>query len=101
MGLIAAEPVAVLDRRMGKLGNKAVVYVLIQWSTGLKEEATWELTRILSKNSPTLIYKLGDKLLKGEGVDIVQKCGQDSFTCQARLFFMHSVKRLLGVGSTS
>jgi len=42
-GLIATEPVAILDCRLGKLGNKAAVYLLIHWSTGSREEATWEL----------------------------------------------------------
>jgi len=43
LGLLAAEPVAVLARRLGKKGNRAVVYLLIQWSNRPKEEATWEL----------------------------------------------------------
>ena len=41
--LLVAEPVAILARRLGKKGNKGVVYLLIQWSNMLKEEATWEL----------------------------------------------------------
>jgi len=41
--LLVAEPVAILDRKLGRQGNKAVVYVLVQWSTRFKEEATWEL----------------------------------------------------------
>ena len=48
-GLIRAEPVAVLDRRLGKQGNHAVVYVLIQWSNTPKEEATWELYSYIEK----------------------------------------------------
>ena len=31
-GLLTAEPVAVLDRRLGKRGNSAAIYVHIQWS---------------------------------------------------------------------
>ena len=42
-GMLAAEPVAVLARKLGKVGNRAAVYVLIQWSTRSKEDATWEL----------------------------------------------------------
>ena len=42
LGVIAAEPVAILARKLGKKGNKAVVYLLIQWSNKSKEEATWE-----------------------------------------------------------
>jgi len=41
-GLIAAEPLAVLDCKLGKLGNKAAVYVLILWTTGSREEAIWQ-----------------------------------------------------------
>jgi len=43
LGLLAAEPIAILARRLGKKGNRAVVYLLIQWSNRPKEEATWEL----------------------------------------------------------
>jgi len=39
-GLLAIEPVAVLARKLGKKGNKAVVYLLIQWSNKPKEKAT-------------------------------------------------------------
>jgi len=38
--------VAILPCRLGKKGNKAVVYLLIQWSNRPKEEGkevTWEL----------------------------------------------------------
>jgi len=51
-GLLAAEPIAVLDRRLGKQGHKAVVYVLIQLSTGSKEDATWELYSDIERKFP-------------------------------------------------
>ena len=51
-GLLAAEPIAVLDRRLGKQGHKAVVYVLIQWSIGSKEDATWELYSDIEQKFP-------------------------------------------------
>jgi len=51
-GVIAAEPVAILDRRLGKVGNKAVVYLLIQWSTGSREEATWDLYSDIEQKFP-------------------------------------------------
>ena len=43
LGLLPAEPVTILSRKLGKKGNKAVVYLLIQWANKPKEEATWEL----------------------------------------------------------
>jgi len=51
-GEIAAVPVAILDRRLGKVGNKAEVFLLIQWSTGSREDATWELYSEMEKRSP-------------------------------------------------
>ena len=39
-GLMAAELVAVLDRRLGRKGHGVVVYVLVQWSNTPQEEAT-------------------------------------------------------------
>ena len=45
--------IAVLDRKLGKQGNKVVVYVLIQWSTGSKEDAIWELYLDIEQKFPT------------------------------------------------
>jgi len=53
LGLLAAEPVAVLARRLGKKGNRAVVYLLIQWSNRPKEEATWELYTDIAARFPS------------------------------------------------
>nr|GEV36004.1 hypothetical protein [Tanacetum cinerariifolium] len=41
IGLIVVEPQAVLDRRMQKKGDKAVVYVLVQWENETEADATW------------------------------------------------------------
>lgn len=51
-GYIAAEPLAVLNRKLGKKGNKAIVYVLIQWSNSPKEEATWEPYTEIARRFP-------------------------------------------------
>lgn len=51
-GLIQAQPVAVLDRKLGKQGNRAEVYILIQWSNAPKEEATWELYSDIERGFP-------------------------------------------------
>ncbi|GJZ98564.1 retrotransposable element Tf2 [Tanacetum coccineum] len=41
-GQLSAVPVAILERRLGKVNNKPEVFVLVQWSNRNKEEATWE-----------------------------------------------------------
>ena len=40
-GVLQMEPVAVLDRRMVKRNNGAVVQWLVQWSRTFPEDATW------------------------------------------------------------
>ncbi|CAL5346186.1 unnamed protein product [Camellia sinensis] len=40
-GTLQLEPMAVLDRRMVKRGNKAVVQWLVQWTNSFPEDATW------------------------------------------------------------
>lgn len=42
-GNMNVEPVAVLERRLGKVGDKAVMFVLVQWANNSKEDATWEV----------------------------------------------------------
>ncbi|GJV82539.1 gag-pol polyprotein [Tanacetum coccineum] len=51
-GLILAEPVAILERRLAKKGNSATVFVLLQWSNGSKKDATWEPIEDLQKHFP-------------------------------------------------
>nr|GEX81920.1 reverse transcriptase [Tanacetum cinerariifolium] len=41
--LLAVEPEVILDRRIGKLNNKAASYVLVKWVNHHKKDATWEL----------------------------------------------------------
>lgn len=41
-GKIRVTPVAILDRRMMKMGNKAATMVLVQWSNLFEEDSTWE-----------------------------------------------------------
>ncbi|KAF7144954.1 hypothetical protein RHSIM_Rhsim04G0143300 [Rhododendron simsii] len=40
-GALQLEPMAVLDRRMVKRGNKAVIQWLVQWVNSFPEDATW------------------------------------------------------------
>ncbi|GKD40106.1 hypothetical protein Tco_1260313 [Tanacetum coccineum] len=46
--------VAIIDRRLGKMNNKAVVYVLVQWSNGSAKEATLRDTTVDEKYLPEL-----------------------------------------------
>ncbi|XP_071718968.1 uncharacterized protein [Rutidosis leptorrhynchoides] len=41
-GLLVAEPLKILNRRLMKKGNVASVVVLVQWQVGSEEDATWE-----------------------------------------------------------
>nr|GEY73258.1 retrotransposable element Tf2 [Tanacetum cinerariifolium] len=42
-GLLYYKPMEILERRLGKVNNKPVMYVLIQWINRTVEEATWEI----------------------------------------------------------
>ncbi|GKA62964.1 retrotransposable element Tf2 [Tanacetum coccineum] len=42
-GVLSIEPEAIIRRRLGKLNNKVVLYVLVKWVNQTEEEATWEL----------------------------------------------------------
>ncbi|GJT75254.1 ty3-gypsy retrotransposon protein [Tanacetum coccineum] len=42
-GLLENKPMAILEKRLGKVNNKPVMFVLIQWTNKLVEEATWEI----------------------------------------------------------
>jgi len=53
-GKIVVVPVAILDRKLGKVGHRAEVYLLVQWSTGGREDATWELYSEVEKRFPHL-----------------------------------------------
>ena len=52
-GLITALPVKVLDRKIAKVGNKAVVYWLVQWTNGTSDDATWEVATKFQTKYPT------------------------------------------------
>nr|GEV67049.1 hypothetical protein [Tanacetum cinerariifolium] len=45
--------VALLDRKMVKKKNARVVYGLVQWANGTKEDATWEILEELYEKFPT------------------------------------------------
>ncbi|GKB46661.1 reverse transcriptase [Tanacetum coccineum] len=42
-GLLDYKPMAILERRFGKVNNRPVMYVLIQWTNRPVKEATWEV----------------------------------------------------------
>jgi len=64
-GVIAAVPVAILDRRLGKLGNKAVVYLLIHGLLSPGMRLLGSSILILSTDSQILTLQLESKFLKG------------------------------------
>lgn len=51
-GQLLLEPVAALDRRMVKRGNVAATQILVQWSNGFPEDATWEFRHDLVRRYP-------------------------------------------------
>ncbi|XP_074291307.1 uncharacterized protein LOC141618089 [Silene latifolia] len=64
---IQAEPIAVLERKMVKKGNRAMVYVLVHWPNRSKADATWETYDDREKRFPgfNLNETLGQVLLRG------------------------------------
>nr|GEV08025.1 putative reverse transcriptase domain-containing protein [Tanacetum cinerariifolium] len=51
-GVVLMEPVVILDKRLAKIGNATIVFVLIQWANGSKEDATWEPIEEIQKKFP-------------------------------------------------
>ncbi|GJU01294.1 retrotransposable element Tf2 [Tanacetum coccineum] len=51
-GLIQAQPVAILDRRLGKVGNTAGVFILVQWSNSDPADVTWEPIEDIQRRFP-------------------------------------------------
>ena len=51
-GLLTAQPLALLDRKMVKKNNVVAVYGLIQWTNGSAEDVTWEPLDKLLKDYP-------------------------------------------------
>ena len=52
VGLIAKEPLAIMDRRMNKRKGRLCTEVLVQWKNCFPEDATWELLYDLQKTYP-------------------------------------------------
>nr|GFA22840.1 gypsy/Ty3 retroelement polyprotein [Tanacetum cinerariifolium] len=51
-GVLSVELKAIIGRRLGKLNNKPILYVLVKWVNQTEEEATWELyTDLLQRQS--------------------------------------------------
>nr|GEX38621.1 retrotransposon-related protein [Tanacetum cinerariifolium] len=92
-GVLSAEPVAILDRRLAKVGNRAVPYVLIKWSNHSQEDATWENYADLIQRNPqynvtrfvatvvmavlfgAIFIKKGEKIQKLQNLlDILELC---------------------------
>ncbi|GJR30316.1 retrotransposable element Tf2 [Tanacetum coccineum] len=52
--VLSMEPEAIIGRRLGKLNNKVVLYVLVNWINQTEEDATWELYTDLIKRFPQM-----------------------------------------------
>ncbi|PKI41787.1 hypothetical protein CRG98_037822 [Punica granatum] len=59
------QPLAILERRMVKRGNKATAQLLVHWSNTSSNDATWEYADELRLCFPQ--FRLVDKGLEGEG----------------------------------
>ncbi|GJX25621.1 retrotransposon-related protein [Tanacetum coccineum] len=53
-GVLSMEPEAIFGKRLGKLNNKAVFYVLVKWVNQTEEDATWELYTDLIQRFPQM-----------------------------------------------
>ncbi|GJZ05952.1 retrotransposable element Tf2 [Tanacetum coccineum] len=53
-GVLSVELEAIIGKRLGKLHNKAVLYVLVKWVNQAEEDATWELYTDLIKRFPQM-----------------------------------------------
>ncbi|PWA55521.1 hypothetical protein CTI12_AA426720 [Artemisia annua] len=51
-GELEVVPVEILDRRLGKVGTSAKVFVLVKWSNGKVDDAIWELHSDMVKRFP-------------------------------------------------
>ncbi|GJZ13164.1 retrotransposon-related protein [Tanacetum coccineum] len=55
-GSLMCVPIKVLERKMVKVNNKLAVYVLVQWSNGSSDDATWQLATDLKKKFPKFSF---------------------------------------------
>ena len=53
-GVLSAEPEAIIGRRLAKMNNRAVMYVLVKWVNQPEENATWELYSELIERFPEI-----------------------------------------------
>ncbi|CAA0810306.1 Unknown protein, partial [Striga hermonthica] len=66
-GVIKIYPSAILEKRMIKRKNSAVVQWLVQWVNMSKEEATWEDAIYIMKQFPEIQPPWGQGVSRGEG----------------------------------
>nr|GEY06290.1 hypothetical protein [Tanacetum cinerariifolium] len=70
-GLLENKPMAILERRLGKVNNKPFMFVLIQWTNKPVEEATWKIYGDLI----TRMSNLDDSLMASSfDPDFVEEC---------------------------
>ncbi|GJZ12877.1 reverse transcriptase [Tanacetum coccineum] len=64
-GLLDYKPMVILERRLKKLHNKPVMYVLIEWTNRTVEEATWEIYDDVLARFPDFDVARGQALFLG------------------------------------
>ena len=57
-GRMQIMPIAILDRKLMKKGNRAAIAVLVQWSNLYPKNATWEDLEDLQKQFPECLAPL-------------------------------------------
>ncbi|GJR37527.1 hypothetical protein Tco_1213211 [Tanacetum coccineum] len=85
--MITAKVGAVAYRRIGKLNNRAVGYVLVIWVGHTEEDATGNLLKTLSKGSLTLALILEDKDPLKSGMN----CTIESVTREHHVSFLFAI----------
>ena len=52
-GVLAKEPISIMDRRLVKRRGQALTEVLVQWRNTFPEDSTWENFAVLQQQYPT------------------------------------------------
>ncbi|GJW47619.1 gypsy/ty3 retroelement polyprotein [Tanacetum coccineum] len=71
-GVLSVELEAIIGKRLGKLNNKAVLYVLVKWVNQAEEDATWELyTDLIKRHGKESVHMID--ICDSTFEDLIQK----------------------------